>query len=108
VGNVLTEAPVIDRDNLQTPVRDFVPRHYNFTDKERQNKKLGTSGEEFVLQFERQRLSKAGRKDLVEDVEWTSKMKGDGAGYDIRSFNLDNETELFIEVKTTKLLTGHY
>ncbi|WP_126454372.1 DUF3883 domain-containing protein [Sulfuriflexus mobilis] len=101
--NVLTDTPVTERVNFQTPVRDFIPRQYNFTDRERQNRKLGVSGEEFVLRYERQRLSKAGREDLVNDVEWTSQVKGDGAGYDIRSFNPDNEAELFIEVKTTKL-----
>lgn len=54
-----------------------------------------------MLQFERNRLSSLNRDDLAKEVEWTSQAKGDGAGYDIRSFNLENEKELFIEVKTS-------
>jgi len=39
--------------------------------------------------------------DLAKDIEWTSQEKGDGAGYDIRSFEGKTDEELFIEVKTT-------
>jgi hypothetical protein len=37
---------------------------------------------------------------LARKVEWTSEVRGDGAGYDIRSFDL-NGSERLIEVKTT-------
>ena len=37
----------------------------------------------------------------MEEIEWTSQVKGDGTGYDIRSFNGETDEELFIEVKTT-------
>jgi uncharacterized protein DUF3883 len=100
---VLVDAPDFNYQESKILTRDFNPRQYNFTDRERQNKKLGIDGEEFTLNYERQRLARAGRDDLVREIEWTSKDKGDGAGYDIRSFNLDDEKELFIEVKTTKL-----
>ena len=33
-------------------------------------------------------------------MEWVSDTQGDGAGYDIRSFD-DNGAEMFIEVRTT-------
>jgi len=101
--NVLTEAPIFEQSTGDNFIREFTPKHYNYTNRERQNKKIGSSGEEFVLQYEKQRLISAGRTDLVNDLEWTSKEKGDGAGYDIRSFNIDTDAELFIEVKTTKL-----
>ena len=42
-----------------------------------------------------------GREDLAREVEWTSKERGDGAGFDILSFNHESEKELFIEVKTS-------
>ena len=63
-------------------------------------------GEEFVLSLEKRRLAGLGRKDLAKEIEWTSKVRGDGAGYDIRSFNADTDKELFIEVKTTN--SGKY
>lgn len=101
--DVLTDAPIFEQSTGDNFIREFTPKHYNYTNRERQNKKIGSSGEEFVLQYEKQRLISAGRTDLVNDLEWTSKEKGDGAGYDIRSFNIDTDAELFIEVKTTKL-----
>lgn len=100
---VLSDAPVIEQHDFVTPIRDFTPNHYNFTDREKNNRKLGLVGEEFVLEYEKNRLKQSGRNDLAKEIEWTSQEKGDGAGYDIRSFNPDNDTELFIEVKTTKL-----
>jgi len=77
------------------------PRHTNFAEREAKNRDLGERGEAFVFEVERQRLASIGRADLVNDVEWTSKEKGDGAGYDIRSFSGQGDNELFIEVKTT-------
>ena len=100
---VLSDPPAIQRENFQRPVRDFAPKKYNFSEIESRNRTLGLKGEEFILEFERYRLANAGREDLVKDIEWTSDLKGDGAGYDIRSFNPSNDQELFIEVKTTKL-----
>ena len=34
-------------------------------------------------------------------MEWTSRDRGDGTGYDILSFKGEEDVELFIEVKTT-------
>jgi hypothetical protein len=62
---------------------------------------MGERGEEFALKFEKNRLALLNREDLAREVEWTSKEKGDGAGYDIRSFDPKSEKELFIEVKTS-------
>jgi len=58
------------------------------------------------MRLERERLLELGRKDLVGDIQWTSKEMGDGAGYDIRSFQGQTDEELFIEVKTTN--SGKY
>ena len=99
---VLSESPVVDLDGDNHVARDFSPRKYDYGRRESNNRKLGELGEEFVLDYEKYRLTKAGREDLVNDVEWTSKEKGDGAGYDIRSFEGERDEELFIEVKTTK------
>lgn len=82
-------------------IREFVPRFSNFAEKESRNRHLGMLGEKFVLEYEKYRLLDLGRQDLVPDLEWTSKEKGDGAGYDIRSFAGATDEELYIEVKTT-------
>ena len=81
-------------------------RKMNFAEREARNRKLGKIGEEFVLAVERQRLESVGRSDLAKEVEWTSEIKGDGTGYDIRSFSGGSEVPLFIEVKTTN--SGKY
>ena len=77
------------------------PRHTDFAEREARNRSLGKQGELFVLAVEKKRLADIGRDDLLKDIEWTSSVKGDGAGYDIRSFYGKTDDELFIEVKTT-------
>jgi len=64
------------------------------------NRSLGRAGEEMVVEFERNRLRRAGRDDLAEDVRWVSDRDGDHLGYDIRSFEIDGQDRL-LEVKTT-------
>lgn len=76
-------------------IRDFDPAA-----RDAQNRVIGDAGEERVLAYEIARLQQAGRSDLAREVQWTSRILGDGAGYDIRSFNLRDE-ERFIEVKST-------
>ena len=73
----------------------------NYLMREAANRKLGEMGEEAVLAHEKHRLMNAKRSDLARQVEWTAKVIGDRAGYDIQSFSLDGAPR-FIEVKTTK------
>ena len=65
-----------------------------------QNRALGSAGERLIFEREIELLTAADRLDLAKKVEWTSQEKGDGTGYDIKSFRLDG-SEKFIEVKTT-------
>jgi hypothetical protein len=69
-------------------------------DQDARNKALGLAGEELVLKAERSRLTDAGRFDLAKKVIHVSVIEGDGAGYDIRSFDDSGEVQ-HIEVKTT-------
>jgi hypothetical protein len=64
------------------------------------SRELGRQGERFVRDLEMCRLRELGREDLAARVDWVADTQGDGLGYDIRSF--DGEDEIFIEVKTTK------
>ena len=75
---------------------------FDFVARDAANRDLGRRGEEFVVEFERKRLHDGGRRDLVQRIEWTAQTRGDGAGYDLQSFNADGSTRL-IEVKTTGL-----
>jgi Domain of unknown function (DUF3883) len=65
------------------------------------NRDLGRAGEEFVVDFERRRLRRAGRSDLARDVRWVADLDGDGYGYDVRSFDPDDGQERLLEIKTT-------
>lgn len=69
--------------------------------RDQRNRVTGVAGEQMVFEYEIARLTDGGKPDLAAEVEWTSRDKGDGAGYDIRSFSLGGE-ERFIEVKSTK------
>ena len=75
---------------------------FDFVARDAANRDLGRRGEEFVLEFERKRLHDDGHRDLVRRIEWTAQTRGDGAGYDVQSFNADGTPRL-IEVKTTGL-----
>ena len=61
------------------------------------------------MRLETERLKLCDRADLADKVEHTSVKIGDGAGYDIKSYNEDGSSK-FIEVKTTKggIRTGFY
>ncbi len=65
------------------------------------NRTLGKAGELLVLEHERKRLEAAGQFDLASKVLHIADIEGDGAGYDVRSFELDGRPR-FIEVKTTR------
>ena len=72
----------------------------NYLEREANNSSLGRAGEEFVLSFERARLTRLGLESLAERVEHVSVSEGDGTGYDIRSFEAHGLDRLS-EVKTT-------
>lgn len=97
-------APQLSKVDLEVPealarlVRKFDPAA-----RDARNRTLGRNGEELVVTHERVRLGRCGRDDLARKVRWVSEEDGDGAGYDIASFDA-NGRERLIEVKTT---VGH-
>lgn len=82
------------------PLASRVQGQPNYLEREARNRSLGLAGEEFVLQFEAQRLHCRGLRTLADRVEHVSQVRGDGLGYDILSFEPDGRERL-IEVKTT-------
>lgn len=67
---------------------------------EASNRSLGLAGELFILEYENWKLREAGQKRLAEKIEHTSVTDGDGAGFDIMSFDVTGKPK-YIEVKTT-------
>lgn len=65
------------------------------------NRSLGQAGEQHIYEHEQQKLINVGRIDLARRVRWVSEADGDGAGYDIRSYD-ESGAERWIEVKTTR------
>jgi hypothetical protein len=78
-------------------------RKFDPAARDARNRDLGRRGEERVVFSERARLSELGRDDLARKVRWVSEEDGDGAGFDILSFD-GRGRERLLEVKTT---TGH-
>lgn len=66
-----------------------------------EKKEIGLAGELFILNYEKEFLTKNGRIDLANKVKHASLEIGDGLGYDIISYNLNGDIK-YIEVKTTK------
>lgn len=88
----------------ETPRRPFeldrLVRKFDPVERDFRNRALGEAGERFVLDVERRDLASAGRADLADRIRWVSMDDGDGAGYDILSFDRAG-AERHIEVKTT-------
>jgi hypothetical protein len=77
-----------------------IARRFDVAERDARNRALGRAGEERIVLHERSSLAAAGRDDLADRVRWVSDRDGDGAGYDIASFEIDGSPRL-IEVKTT-------
>lgn len=77
-----------------------IAEKFDVAGRDARNRALGRMGEERVLAHERAGLLAAGRADLAHRIRWVSEVDGDGAGYDIASFDIDGSDRL-IEVKTT-------
>jgi hypothetical protein len=99
---VFEEPPALAPGDIRRPEGlERLVRKFDPAGRDARNRQLGYAGEAHAFEFECQRLMKAGRVDLARKVQWTSQELGDGAGYDIRSFELDGSDRL-IEVKATR------
>ena len=70
--------------------------------KSNEAQKIGLAGEKLIMKSEKKKLREAKRMDLAKKVIHVSQEVGDGAGYDILSYDVDG-SEILIEVKTTIL-----
>ncbi len=75
-------------------------RKFDPVERDYRNRSLGSAGEEFVVELERKRLTETRRPERARGVRWVAREEGDGAGYDVLSFDASSQP-LLIEVKTT-------
>lgn len=95
------QAPPADFDRPPRPEGlERLVRKFDPTERDFRNRALGMAGEQRVIDFERARLEEADRRDLARRVRWVSQEDGDGAGYDIHSYDPEGRDRL-LEVKTT-------
>jgi len=98
---ILVPTPVLrDPDETLTPAVRRLVGKFDPAERDARNRDLGKAGEHFVVEFERDKLRRAGRDDLADDVRWVSDLDGDGFGYDVKSFEPDGQERL-LEIKTT-------
>ena len=83
-------------EGLERLIRNFDPAL-----RDQLNRALGQAGEQHIYEYEQRKLLDADRRDLARKVRWVSHEDGDGAGYDIRSYD-QTGAERWIEVKTTR------
>jgi len=73
---------------------------YNNPETDKKLKDIGNKGEQYIIDYEIERLTQANKAELADKIKHIS-LVNDAAGYDILSFNEDG-SERYIEVKTTK------
>jgi len=97
VGEVKVSEILPDNDVGEV---SFEGKVINRIENDRENKRIGELGEKWVIQRENTELIKAGLREKVKLIKHVSVEKGDGTGYDIKSFD-KNGDDIYIEVKTT-------
>jgi hypothetical protein len=99
-GAAFVDAPKLELPSVRPWQLERLVRKFDPVERDLRNRSLGRAGEEFVLEIEKNKLERLKRPDLLKKVRWVSEDEGDGAGYDILSFEPDGRERL-IEVKTT-------
>ncbi len=89
------ESPAIDAKAMA-----LIASRFDVAERDAENRKLGRAGEECVFRSEIAGLRAVGQSRLADQVTWTSDVDGDGAGFDIASFEPSGKPRM-IEVKTT-------
>ncbi len=107
LNNIISNPEVVSLTLYEPPTailsqQSNVPhaRKVNHFKKQINDTKIGLAGEKIVIGYEKKRLIQEGRSDLIKNIEHISLLKGDGAGYDILSYDKDGNKK-YIEVKAT-------
>lgn len=95
------KAEIIPNPSIKFPCVVLTPRNeMNYEETQRKKSEIGLEGEFFVIRYEEERLKKLFPNDETKRPQHDSQEKGDGIGYDIRSFD-EEGNPIYIEVKTT-------
>jgi hypothetical protein len=101
LGSVFVDVPRLTAGAERIPDRlDRLVKKFDPVERDYRNRMLGKAGEAFVIEIERRQLIEADRGDLARKLRWVAAEDGDGAGYDVLSFDRRGCPRL-IEVKTT-------
>lgn len=95
---VITDTPEITKKSEKK--RTFKPRKFSISAHANHAAEIGLAGELLVLRKEKEKLIEAGQQSLANEIIHVSVQLGDGAGYDILSYD-ENGEKIHIEVKTT-------
>ncbi len=101
ISNAVIQPDVVKKIKAKT--KRFIARKIDWEKARDRNNEIGDQGEEFVLEFEIDRLIETlsiDRISAIQNVQHLSRLQGDGLGYDISSINKDGSPR-YIEVKTT-------
>ncbi|UZP04703.1 DUF3883 domain-containing protein [Clostridium botulinum] len=77
-----------------------IKRNYEKENKKKAN--IGKIGELLILEYERKKLERYNVENIDDKLVWVSQKNGDGVGYDILSYDVENDREIYIEVKATE------
>jgi Protein NO VEIN, C-terminal len=103
--SIRVPVPVPDRENrtsiYESPANSARALKRNYLEMEARNAALGFAGEQLVVRYEQERLSRAGQDRLASKIIHISATESDSSGFDILSYDTDG-CERLIEVKTTR------
>ncbi len=99
-ATVVAPPPIETVAKAELGPRARLPRKMDYAARDEHNRKLGRAGEQWALEYEQHRLLQEDLGELFSRVDWVADRLGDGAGYDILSFDSASERR-YIEVKTT-------
>lgn len=94
------DAPTLEERPPRPAQLERLLRKFDPAMRDARNRALGRAGEEFVFRVERDHLVRSGHPKLADKVRWIAEEEGDGAGFDVLSFDRSGR-ERRIEVKTT-------
>ena len=103
-------SPPKGKGKTYTTKKHTIQPKIDYIQKAKNDQLIGLKGEELVLYYEKNRLDEIGRTDLANKISWVSQ-DSDSYGYDIESFDIDDEGKEYpikIEVKTTTAEDGPF
>lgn len=110
--NIVTIDDVIknisSKKTNRNKIRESKPKKIDYKEVDIKKIQNGTDAEEYVYETFKKELLILGENELSSKVEWSSKVKGDGLGYDIITYDPITKNEIYVEVKSTEGLSDNF